>query len=104
MSRLSKDEDLNTFIVHLHITPGLIEDYDELLDAILSQTRNSDPKAIYIVRLKLANLQEEDVDLRNLAKDISTRQRISKPLVHVFNLDSRSDDNSVDLLVNRILY
>jgi len=37
---------------------------------------------VIIIRLKLFNLQEEDIDLRNLQKDIQATIKGFKPLIH----------------------
>jgi hypothetical protein len=112
-------EDLRRFLVHLHITPGLIEDYQELIKTIINQANKENgkfclfkyfidkgqlPKAVYIIRLKLSNLQEDDVDLRNLPKDLHSIHKGNRPLVHIFDLDSKAPDYVVDELINKIMH
>ena len=57
---------------------------------------------VVIIRLKLFNLQEEDVDLRNLKRDISSSVKGFKPLIHIFDLDSKAPDSAVTKLIMKI--
>ena len=59
---------------------------------------------MYIIRLKLSNLQEEDVDLRNLPKDLHTLHKGNRPLIHIFDLDSKAPDHVVDELISKIMH
>lgn len=43
-SKIAMKEDLRRFLVHLHITPGLIEDYQELIKTIINQANKENGK------------------------------------------------------------
>ena len=58
---------------------------------------------VIIIRLKLHNLQEEDVDIRNLCKDLSDASKGSfRPLVHMFDLDSKASDSVIEEIMDEI--
>ena len=50
------------------------------------------------------NLQDNDVDLLNLMNDVSTHERLWRPLIHVFDLDWYSDDRTVKIFIDRIMF
>ena len=119
MAKIIKNERLKDYLVHLHITPGLIEDYSSLVQQIAKRSEYSSsknffpikfpilgsdrlPMTVVIIRLKLFNLQEEDVDLRNLKRDISSAVKGFKPLIHIFDLDSKAPDSAVTKLIMKI--
>jgi len=60
------------------------------------------PKSVIIIRLKLHNLQEEDVDLKDLTKDLHDAFASNKPLVHVFDLNSKASDSTVEEFISKI--
>lgn len=68
----------------------------------LSMPTGGLPLTIFIIRLKLKNLQEDDVDFRNLSRDLQDFQKGPKPIVQVFDIDSKAPDSIVDDLVNKI--
>eukprot|EP00344_Euplotes_crassus_P010358 CAMPEP_0197019454 /NCGR_PEP_ID=MMETSP1380-20130617/80714_1 /TAXON_ID=5936 /ORGANISM="Euplotes crassus, Strain CT5" /LENGTH=123 /DNA_ID=CAMNT_0042446883 /DNA_START=138 /DNA_END=509 /DNA_ORIENTATION=- len=103
-----KSERLKDYMVHLHITPGLIEDYKLLVENITKRSENYSsserlPMIVIIIRLKLHNLQEEDVDLKNLQRDVQNATKGAKPLVHIFDFDSKSPDWAVEKLVGKMM-
>jgi hypothetical protein len=60
------------------------------------------PITVIIIRLKFPNLQEDDVDVRNLPKDLQASHKNNKTLVHIFDLDIKADDAVIEELINEI--
>ena len=51
----------------------------------------------------MKNLQDEDIDLRNLYESISTHKRLWKPILHIFELDSKAKQETIDCFVDKIM-
>jgi hypothetical protein len=122
LARLARQERLRNPFVHLHITPGLIEDYTELVKNICNRADHSYgklqirvpllnvcnigleklPITVIIIRLKFPNLLEDDVDVSNLPKDLQASHKNNKTLVHIFDLDIKADDAVIEELINEI--
>lgn len=89
------------FFVHLHITPGLVEDYTELIKCI--ESTPVDQACIHvIIRIRLANLEEKDVDIRNLTRDLFTVQKRKRHFVSLYTINAYASDIEVDKLITKI--
>lgn len=99
---LSSECNSQHYFVHLHITPGLVEDYSNIVK-LIEETPVDEPCAHIIIRIKIDNLVEQDVDIRHLMKDICSYQKRKKHFVTMYTIHSSANETEVDYLMTKIM-
>jgi hypothetical protein len=101
IAEISDIVDLDKFVVYLHITPGVVDDYDETLEQL--KEMHTYPISIIIVRIKDSNIDiKENINLPKLIQELSTFQNKKRKYISLLEIAPKAKDEAIKELMKKI--
>jgi len=101
MAQISSLQDLQKFMVYLHITPGVVDDFEEVKKEL--ENLYSYPISIIIIRIKDSSIDEkENIRIRELIEGLSTWQQRRRIYISYYEIGAKDSKHEIEKLMKNI--
>lgn len=101
MSTTGIIEELEKFVVCLHLTPGRIDDHERVISKIIEN--KDQPLSIIIVRIKSEGIDDShNINVNDVLDQVDKVQKKGKTFVTMFEIDANASNSEIRCVLNTI--